>query len=466
MKNKKFLALSVFSATAIGLLTGCAGGGGDGKESVTIWVGSESVDFYKEVADEFIANQEEGSDFKNYSVTVIGTDTGSAAGAIIQDNTVAGDIYTVAHDNIGKLVEQGKALPLTDESLIKQVDDDNPAAYKDVIHHEFGDDKQTYLFGAPYISQALFLYYNKDLVTEEQAKSFEGLQAAAKAAGSSTKAVAVTGTDGYNFSFTVLARKAEDKSTTVQIYEGGTRKNVYFQGEDSIATTQWAQRYYADPNGMSFPSQWTTEVQNKKVLALIGGAWHFNSFQSSVDNMGISLIPTFTLTEADVAGTTMTAGTIMQGGTFADCKVFMINSNCASSKYQFCQSLIKYMTSKSVQDRSFKVCNNVPAYSGADTAIKAMLDEGSIKQEQYDLAANQIKMAEYGIAQPFVNATLNSFYYSKNAPDELKNCILNDKNAYGSTQKVREAHYKIQYIWENGKAPDSVPETLPASTHK
>ncbi len=458
MKNKKFLALSVFSATAIGLLTGC---GAD--NTVTIWVGSESVDFYNEVANEFINNQADGSEFKNFKVKVVGTDTGSAAGSIMTDNTAAGDIYTVAHDNIGKLVEAAKARPLIEESLVKQVADDNPAAYTDVIHHKFGD--ETYLFGAPYISQALFLYYNKDVVSDEQAQSFEGLQAAAKAVSSSTKATVVTDTSGFNFSFTVLARKAADNSTTLKLYEGGDRKNVYFQGEDSIATTKWAQRFYADPNGLAFPSEWAQELQNKKAVSLIGGAWHYNAFKASVANVGISLIPTFTFTDADVEGTEEEAGTVMRGGTFADCKVFMINSNCADSKYQFAQALIKYMTSKTVQDRSFKTCLNVPAYSGADTAIKTMLDAKEISQEQYDLASNQIKMAEYGIAQPFVDGRLNTFYYSKNAPDVLKNAVVNDKDAYGTTQKIREAHYTMQYIWENGATPESIPSTLPASTH-
>lgn len=462
MKMKKLFEAAVLGATAVGLLAGCGGEGDGGKINLSVWVGGESVDFYKKVADEFIASQAEGSEFANLSINVVGTDTGSAAGAIIQDKTAAADIYTVAHDNIGKLVEKACARPLVEESLVKQVDDDNPAAYKDVIHAKV--DGTEYLFGAPYISQALFLYYRKDMVTEEQAKTFEGLQEAARAAGGTTKAVAVTGTDAFNFSFTVLAMEKETKATTVKIYEGGDRKACNFQGEDAIASTQWAQRFYADANGLSFPSAWATDIQNKKAVAIIGGAWHKDAFAASAgeSNTGISLIPTYTLTEDDVNGTTQKAGTVMQGGTFADCKVFMINSNCDNSKYAAAQALIKYMTSKNVQDRSFKECSNVPAYAGSDEAIKTMYENKEISETNYQLATNQIKMAEYGIAQPFTTARLNTFYYSSGADAILKACVTNDKDAYSTNRTVREAHYKMQYIWQNGKAATEIPETLPA----
>lgn len=461
MKKSKFLALAAFGAIALSGLAGCGSSG----KTVTLWVGSESVDFYSKVANEFIASQEEGSDFSKYKVKVVGTDTGTAAASVIQDKNAGGDIFTVAHDNIGKLVQNNCVKPIKDESLIKQVEDDNPEAYKDVIHSTVKEEK--YLFGVPYISQALFLYYRTDLVSAEQAKTFEGLQEAAKAVSNKTKALTVTGTDGFNFSFTVLARKASDSSTSVKIYEGGNRNNCYFQGEDSVAVTKWAQRVYADPNGLAFPtsSGWAVDIQSKSAIAVIGGAWHYNAFKDSVgeSKMGITVIPTFKLTSADVEGTTFAADTVMQGGTFADCKCFMINSASKPSKYEFSQALIKYMSSKSVQDRSFKECLNVPAYSGADAAIKTMYENKEIEQLPYELAASQIKMAEFGIAQPFITGILNTFYYSKNAPDLLKNTIINDKNAYGTTQKVRESLYTMQYIWQNGQTPDSIPSTLPAN---
>lgn len=458
MKKTKFLSsLALLAISACGL-AGCGSSG----NKVTIWVGNESTEFYTKIAQEFIDSQEKGSPYSKFKVKVVGTDTGGAAGTIIQDKEAAADIYTVAHDNIGKLAQQQCARPITDESLIKQVQDDNPSAYSEVIHYTIDGTK--YLFGVPYISQALFLYYRKDLVTEEQAKTFEGLQAAAKANSATTKAVSVVGTDGFNFSFTVLARNAKTGETSVKIYEDIKRTACEFQGDDAIANTKWAQRMYADPNGLSFPSSWATDLQQGKAISVIGGAWHFNAFRDAVSEskMGITVIPTWTLTDADVEGTTIPSGTVMQGGTFADCKVFMINSTIKSSKYDFAQALIKYMSSKSVQDRSFMECRNVPAYKGAADNIKTMYESKEISESTYALAAAQIKMAEYGIAQPFVTATLNTFYYSKNAPDLLKNTIINDKDAYGTTQKVRETHYTMQYIWVNGTTPDSIPSTLPS----
>ena len=101
-------------------------------------------------------------------------DTGAVAGTVTNDPSAAADIFTVAHDNIGKLASTQCAKPIADESLIRQVKADNPASFQNVIYSTLNG--KEYLYGVPYISQALFLYYNKEKVTEAQAESFEGLR--------------------------------------------------------------------------------------------------------------------------------------------------------------------------------------------------------------------------------------------------------------------------------------------------
>ena len=471
MNFKKIgVALATLGTTIA--LASCGGGNKSGGE-ISLWVGNESVNFYKEAVKDFLA---QNSNF-GYSINVVAADTGTIAGSMVSDNTACGDIITVAHDNIGKLAQRSLIKPLTDEGLLQQIEDDNPATYKDVIRSTMAESTDKYVFGSPYISQALFLMYNKQYVTEEQAKTFEGLKEAALAlreTDTSKKGdihgCTLAGTDGYNFSFTLLARKVSDNSTTLKIYEGLEKANCYCQGDDTVAVTRWAQDAFRNGT-LEWPndSGYATMMQTHTALAVVGGAWHYNAVVSAIgaENVGLALIPTFTLTADHVAETTVPANTQMRGGTFADCKCFVINGASDGEKYAAEQQLIKHLSSKDVQNKSFKEALNVPAYKDAMNYIESVKD--SIEPNAYKLAKVQSEMGKFGIPQPFVTATLNNYYYQAGAPDLYKNLIIIDDKTEGdgSLRKVREVLFTIEYIWKWGNGTVDklvIPEVLPGDT--
>ena len=463
MKIKKLLISTAFVASVVGLAA-CGNPGSsqpgpssepssgpvEKKGKIQVAVGKESAEFYTTILNEYVESHPSFA----YNVEVVSSDAGTVADAVIKDGEAAPDIFTVAHDNIGKLTEAQAVLPYVGEEVKAQLEADNPDAFKGVIKVE-GE-----YYAAPYISQALVLLYNKDKVSADQAKSFEGLKEAAKAA--NAKAITVSGTDGFNFSAFPLARKVSDRTTTVKMYEGGDQSNCYFQGEDTFQITKWAQAYFADANGGMFPTDagWAAEVKAGKCLSLIGGAWHFSDFAQALGSeskMGITILPTLT------AG-----GVEYRAGSFVDCKVLMLNAyTVTGDKYAAAQEIVQYMTSKDVQNKSFKECSNMPAYKGADAYIESIKD--TLTNAQYEGAVAQSKMGDWGIAQPFVNSVLNQYYYSKGAADIYKNVVLNaedkDKNhPYGTDAGIRKALYEIEYIWQKGAqpAPADIPAKLPS----
>ena len=485
MKKKSLLLCSAALLLSVGALTGCGGSG----KTITLWVGSESTAFYQKVANEYVAAH---SDF-GYKVKVTASDAGAAAGAMVQDNSSCADIVTVAHDNIGKLSQSSYIAPIQSESLLKQIDDDNPASFKGVIKNTLGTGTDEYVLAVPYVSQALFLYYDTRYVSAEQAQSFEGLQQAAAAVSNKTKAVAVTGTDGYNFSFTLLGRNVTGGANTssLKLYEGGKKYATFAQDNEEVAIARWAQRYLADPNGLFFPddSGWEVNVSNHNVISVIGGAWHYNAFKNVVTdnsgkvNMGCAIIPTFTLTAADVEGISSVAyptgdefaptgtnaapaaGTVIRGGSFVDCKCFVINMAAANdaTKYNKLQELIQHLSSKEIQNRSFLEAMNVPAYEGADTFI-ASLTKDQVDETVLMMAKAQTGMNPYGIAQPFINGTLNTYYYSKSCPKYYEELLVNSSGKYNTVQSVREVLFKMEYVYKHGSLPASVPAQLPGAT--
>lgn len=490
MKKKSLLLCSTLAFLSVGALAGCA----QDSSRIIVWVGSESVSFYRNKAKEFLElNPEFG-----YGITIIGADTGGAAGQLVSDNTACGDIVTIAHDNIGKLSQANYIAPIVDEDLLEQIEDDNPEAFVKAIQNIYGDgsDGYTYTFAVPYISQALFLYYDTRYVTDEEAKTFEGLIQAAKRYDAEhnvkkTKSFTVTGTDGFNNSFGVLARNiTAGNRSSLRLFTDGERYDSYAQDNDMVATLRWLQRNYANDNGILLESDspWEVNVENHIALSCIGGAWHYNAFKKAVgaENMGCAPIPTFTLDAQDVAGIETVyypmdngdvnqktgkvfkglpeelqgsideapkAGDLFRGGSFVDCKAFVINmaKMTGKEKYEKMCTLLKYFSSKDIQNESFVEALNVPAYAGAEEYIESVKDE--VEQTAYYMAKAQTGMSIYGIPQPIIDGTTNTFYYSKNAPEFYVAAIKNEDNKYATVKSVREVLFRMEYVWKHGSNP-------------
>ena len=500
---------SLFFASGAALLSlGCLAGCNLNQNSIVVWVGSESVNFYREAASKFSKDNPKFG----LKINVVGADTGGAAGQMVSDNTACGDIITIAHDNIGKLSQLSYLAPIIDEKVLNQIETDNPASFKGVIRNILGDgsDGKTYTFGVPYISQALFLYYDTRYVTDEEAETFEGLaQAAARYDSENgktgTKAVAVTGEDGFNFSFPLLARKLEgdSNSSSLRLYENGLQSDCYSQDNDQVAVMKWMQRYYKNNNGILLGggSKWESDIENHRALSVIAGAWHYNSFHDAVTDsngntyMGCKRIPTFVLQEEDVEGIETVnypndsqipeelrgisdpapvAGTKFRGGSFVDCKCFVINMASIMGKggaekyYKMCE-LINYFSSVEIQKQSFLDALNVPAFDGASEYIEGVKDQ--VDETAYLMATAQTGMGSYGISQPFINATFNGNYYSSGTPDYYKNCIMQISGSGATIDSIREVLWRMEYVWKWGAAaatnryPDSYPSETSSKRH-
>lgn len=442
--NKKLLFLFLI-LTSVFVLVGCK------KDApLTIWVGTESVEFYQDaIADYLVMYEEENGKAFPHTIEVKGADTGSAAATYLEDTEAGPDIFTVAHDNLGKLIAGSSSIaPVTDADLLAQIENDNPDTFKNVIKGNVGG--QTYTFGVPYIAQALVLFYNKDLVTAEQVQTWEGILAAAKAV--DKQALSLTGTDGFNNSFLLLATNATTGESSLKLYEGGDIMENYASGDDMVSVMKWGQRFFTDPNGPKRPtdSGWQIELKDGISLSVISGAWHYNAAVSALGSkLGIAKLPTFTVTEADAYGTVQ-AGTVFQSGTFADAKMFVMKKN---SKYQeFLQDIVKHLSSKEVQEASYEEVQNLPAYKNAAVEFESMT--GTTSEAQ--LAAAQIEMFEHGIPQPFgFDNRFNFYFYSKGAPDLILEILENksgtETGMFTSHEAIKAQLLTIESIWKTGE---------------
>jgi len=437
---KKVLLILALSFSVLLATVGC-----NSDNTLKIWVGSESEEFYTQKMAEYVTNYNNTHDEEfPYEVVVSGVDTGTAASTYLDDTEAGADIFTVAHDNLGKLVAGSSSIaPITSTTLLAQIDADNPESFKAVIKGTV--DGTTYTFGVPYIAQSLVLYYNTEYVTAEQAQSWEGILTAAKTA--DKQALSLTGTDGYNNSFLLLATDTSDHSTSLDLYVDGVQENCFATGDDTIARLKWGQSFFLDANGAKKPSEsgWEVELSDGISLSVIGGAWHFSAAQAALgDNLGITTLPTFTLTEDDAYGTAV-AGTEYKSGSFADTKMFVMKKG--SDRADYLQDILLFLSSQDVQEASFSAAQNLPAYKNAATEFAAFQEDTLEAQ----LASAQVEMFEWGIPQPFgFSSKYNTYFYSKGAPELILAILENADNAYSTDQDIYNQMLEIESIWKTG----------------
>ncbi len=437
---KKAILVLALSFSVLLAAVGC-----NSDNTLKIWVGSESEAFYTEKMVEYVTEYNNSHDEEfPYEIVVSGVDTGTAASTFLDDTEAGADIFTVAHDNLGKLVAGSSSIaPITNTALLAQIEADNPESFKEVIKGTV--DGTTYTFGIPYIAQSLVLYYNTAFITAEQAETWEGILAAAKTA--DKQALSLTGTDGFNNSFLLLATDATDHSTSLELYTNGVQENCFATGDDTVAKLKWGQNFFLDANGAKKPSEsgWEVEVSDEISISVIGGAWHFSAAQAALgDNLGITKLPTFTLSVDDAYGTAV-AGTVYNSGSFADTKMFVMKKN--SERADYLEDILLFLSSKDIQEESFETVQNLPAYKDAATEFDALLEDNL----EADLASAQVEMFSWGIPQPFgFSSRYNTYYYSKGAPELILAILENADNAYSTDQDIYDQLVEIQSIWTTG----------------
>ncbi len=438
-----------FLLTALAFSFMIAAVGCGSSSPLTIWVGSESLDFYTNKMAEYVENYNATHENEfPYEVDVKAVDTGTAASTFLDDPDAGADIFTVAHDNLGKLIAGSSSIaPVTDAALLAQIEADNPQTFLNVIKGTV--DGTEYTFGVPYIAQSLILYYNKAYITPEQVKTWEGIWEAARASGK--QALSLTGTDGFNNSFLLLATEYDNHYTSLELYKDGIQENCFATGDDTIAKLKWGQRFFTDEFGAKAPTEsgWEVELADEISLSVIGGAWHFSAASAALgEDLGIAPLPTFTLTEEDAYGAAV-AGTVYKSGTFADTKMFVMKKN--SDKVDYLQDILLFLSSKEVQEESFVAAQNLPAYKNASTEFEAFKEDTLAAK----LATAQVEMFEWGIPQPFgYNSKFNTYYYSKGAPDLILDILENKDGDFSTDQAIYDQMLIVESLWKTGLRPE------------
>ena len=461
-----------------------------------VYVGSESLKFYQRKLDAYVEE-------KNlpFTIEVTGVDTGTYTDTFMRNPEEGPDIFIVAHDNLGKLLDgDGLIDPIESEDLINQIKATTDRKFQNAVYTNVAGGASKY-YAVPVMRQALVLYYNTEYFSSpEECDTWEEIYAKAEA--TNTLAVSYTGNDGFNYSHWQLAKPVSEDAIeafgedgSLELFKAGLWSGNYVYGDDQVAIHSYAQRFTLAKNGRNGAvlgsdagTGWKQELANhnnnnlkdvKGSITVIGGAWDVGSVDSSLNGKyGVTVLPTFTLTEADEYGKAK-AGMVFQSGSYYDVKCLMKNK---ASKYKpFLDDILMYLSSEDMQIESYINCNNLPALktfdaeqaqSIYDNLTDAERTQYKMTQTKVDLAKAQLIQGETaGLPQPFGrDADFNPAYYSKACKYFVEihnNAEVKEKNEEGvevttkpySTQAgILAALQKVSFTLANDRLPNNAKE--------
>lgn len=335
-------------------------------EDVTlkIWVPEEEVD----ITDQMVKDFDEAHDEFNitYEIAVVGID--EAPANLETDADTAADIFYTPSGGVADLAGKGLLLPITKD--FDTVASDLPESALNAVTV----DGLTY--AVPFSPNTYFMYYNKDLFTEDEVKNLDTMMAKDLGDGMWNFSTQVTNS-WYIESFFL------GNGCTLFGEDGKDPSNCTFNDANGLAAGQYIidltsnPKYLEDADGVG-----GSAFKEGKLGAVTSGAWSAPEFREALgDKLGAVALPTATIGGKDV-----------QLSNFVDFKTITVKSNTAYPLAA--QQLAVYMASADSCLTRYKAQGDVPV-------LKSLADSDEIKSDFVASALND--QAAFATNQPSIS---------------------------------------------------------------
>ena len=310
-KWQKVLLGSAGLLVAGSLLVACGSNSSKSSSSdsktLKLWVPTGAKKSYKDTVAQFEKKS-------GYKVDMVEMEDPNAQENLTKDASTAADVFSLPHDQLGKLVDAG-AIQEIPEQYSKEITE------QDTEQAAVGAQYKGKTYAFPYGIETQVTYYNKSKLNEEDVKSYETITSKAKF-GSNLKEVNayVTGPLFLSVGDTLFGQNGED-----------------------VKGTNWGNE--AGVNVLKFIA---AQKDNKgSVDAFQSGPWDYAAAAKAVgkDNLGVAVYPTVNIGGQDV-----------QQKAFMGVKLYAVNqmpskgnAERIAASYQLAQAL----TSKDSQNNQF-----------------------------------------------------------------------------------------------------------------
>ena len=323
--------------------------------SLVVWGAEEDQALLAELVEGFKAAYPD----QTFDIQIGVESESTAKDTVLTDVEAAADVFAFANDQLNDLVAAGALLDLSGQvsavlpAYAGKTLEDVMAANGEGSVAAASKDGKLYAFpmggGNNY-----FLYYDSTKVSAEQAQSWDGLLAAAEAAGSK---VGMTFASGwYNASFFLgagfIADMNEDGTTVIDW--NGTSSDGYTGVDVAKAMAEIA----ANPGFLAIADgDISNQIASKAVCAVISGTWDAGAAEAAFgEGYAATKLPTFTC-----------AGSQVQMSCYSGFKLMGVNAYSKNSGWAVL--LAEYLTNESSQTARFNSRQLAP------TNLNAAVDE-------------------------------------------------------------------------------------------
>jgi len=345
--------VAIFSFLSIFTLTACSGSDAEGESesdpnTLEVSVGADYIDYINEVKEDF--EQE-----KDINIQVTEKDMNEQMDALSLDGPsgLGPDVTMSAVDRIGQGADQG---------FLSEVEMPEDRFGEQSVEQVTLNDS---VYGVPASTEALVMYYNKDLISEAP-ETFDDLEEIAQDEqfneGDSNVGFLANWTDLY-FTYGLIS----GYGGYIFGEDGTDPSDIGLNNDGAVEGIEYAASWFQDtwPEGMLDVTGATDLISDYftqgKTAAIISGPWEVNNFNESDLNFGVAKIPT-----------------LKNGndyGTFAGGKAWVV-SNFSENK-ELAQEFIDYLTTEENQTKFYEVTSEIPTNTQSQDEILESDDEAS-----------------------------------------------------------------------------------------
>lgn len=309
---------------------GAAASGEVEQVNLKVWVPEEEMEITQEMCEAF---DEAYPQFEcNFEIAVVGID--ESVNSLEADAELAADVFQIPSGSISQCVEAGLIYPITAEA--------------DTINSLYGEGalaactKDDLLYAVPFSPNSWFMFYNKDLYTEEEVKNLDTMMAKD------------LGADVYNFSCSIsnswyIEAFFYAAGCTLYGADGTDPKDCTWNNEAGVAAGNYvielanSPKYIEDKDGIA-----GSLMKEGKLGALCSGTWAAPELKEVLgDKLGAVALPTINLNGAEA-----------QLSNFADYKGYAVKSNTAHPLAA--QLLVEWLCNEENQLTRYQECGATP----------------------------------------------------------------------------------------------------------
>ena len=431
---KKVLALLLSLVMAMSLLTACGGSGNDSNSSnnpgapstsdgnnaadaagptadnpedvsLKVWCPEEEHEIVQQMCAAFDEAHPEYN--CTFEVVVVGID--ESENQLTNDPELAADVMQLPSGGLSQLNDAGLLLPImADIDNVKALYTEG--AVQAVTRHN-NDLDMDLMYGVPFSLNCFFMYYNKDMYTEDEVQSLETMMAKD------------LGSDVYNFSFTLHDSWYIESffyAAGCNLFgpDGTDPTNCDWNGPNGLAAANYIidlvgnPKYIEDRDGVA-----GSLMKDGKLGALCSGNWAYpDLYEVMGDKLGACALPSININGKD-----------SRLSNFSDFKCWAVKSN--TSAPLAAQLLAEWLANDENQLIRYQE-------AGAAPCAVSLMDDPSLSSNVSVIGL--IEQSNYAVQQPSISQIANYWNPVKALGEGFEQGNITTANAQGELDKCVE----------------------------